>query len=262
MESAVELLKKLRHEWSRKPDAEAMRRCGVLLPQLKLSLTSLGFLAAAKKQPTVQELIIARDGLEIGALWSIEKSDIPTFERYMAQLRCYYSDYKDSLPKSAYQYELTGLNLLSLLAQNRLAEFHIELEVLPPDDLSDNVYLRHPIALERYLMEGSYNKIFLSRGNVPSETYNFFIDMLVDTVREEIASCAEKSYQQLDRREATKMLFLDSEEDMDKIAESRCWELRNGFYCFDQREKMDVAIPSIQVIHQTLEYARELERIV
>lgn len=38
--------------------------------------------------------------------------------------------------------------------------------------------------------------------------------------REEIASCAEKSYQQLDRREATKMLFLDSEEDMDKIAES------------------------------------------
>lgn len=50
--------------------------------------------------------------------------DIPSFERYMAQLRCYYGDYNDSLPMSAYQYELTGLNLLSLLAQNRLAEFH------------------------------------------------------------------------------------------------------------------------------------------
>ena len=37
--------------------------------------------------------------------------------------------------------------------------------------------------------------------------------------REEIASCAEKSYQQLDQSEATKMLFLDSEEDLDAIAE-------------------------------------------
>jgi hypothetical protein len=37
--------------------------------------------------------------------------------------------------------------------------------------------------------------------------------------REEIASCAEKSYQQLSQSEATKMLFLDSKEDMDILAE-------------------------------------------
>ncbi len=34
------------------------------------------------------------DVLEIGALWSILKKDIPSFERYMAQLKCYYFDYK------------------------------------------------------------------------------------------------------------------------------------------------------------------------
>jgi 26S proteasome regulatory subunit N12 len=149
MDAAVELLQRLREEWNKKPDPDAMKRCGNLLSQLKVALTGLGFLAAGKKHPTVQELMIARDGLEIGALWSIEMNDIPSFERYMAQLRCYYGDYKADLPMSAFQYELTGLNLLSLLAQNRLAEFHTELELLPPDDLLHNVYLKHPIALER-----------------------------------------------------------------------------------------------------------------
>lgn len=37
---------------------------------------------------------ILGDVLEIGALWSILKKDIPSFERYMAQLKCYYFDYK------------------------------------------------------------------------------------------------------------------------------------------------------------------------
>ena len=36
----------------------------------------------------------AGDILEIGAQWSILKKDIPSFERYMAQLKCYYFDYK------------------------------------------------------------------------------------------------------------------------------------------------------------------------
>ena len=39
-------------------------------------------------------LLILGDVLEIGALWSILKKDIPSFERYMAQLKCYYFDYK------------------------------------------------------------------------------------------------------------------------------------------------------------------------
>lgn len=36
----------------------------------------------------------AGDILEIGAQWSILCKDIPSFERYMAQLKCYYFDYK------------------------------------------------------------------------------------------------------------------------------------------------------------------------
>ena len=90
------------------------------------------------------------------------------------------------------RYQLLGLNLLCLLAQNRLAEFHTELERLPANEIDNNVYIRHPVSLEQNIMEGSYNKDLLAKGNVPAESYNFFIDILMDTVRNEIASCLDK----------------------------------------------------------------------
>ena len=62
---------------------------------------------------------------------------------------------------------------------------------LPSSELS-NVYIKHPVSLEQYIMEGSYNKVLSLKGNVPAESYNFFFDILLNTVREEIASCLEK----------------------------------------------------------------------
>lgn len=102
---------------------------------------------------------MARDVLEIGVQWAIEANDIPAFERYMAQLKCYYFDYQNQLPESDFKYQLLGLNLLFLLSQNRIAEFHTELELLPVDHIQTDVYIRHPLSIEQNLMEGSYNKV-------------------------------------------------------------------------------------------------------
>lgn len=71
--------------------------------------------------------------------------------------------FRDHLPESAFMYQLLGLNLLFLLSQNRVAEFHTELERLSVDVIRVDPYVRHPLALEQYLMEGSYNKIFLAK---------------------------------------------------------------------------------------------------
>lgn len=46
-----------------------------------------------------------------------------------------------------------------------------------------NAYIKHPLSMEQYLMEGSFHKVFLSKGNVPSERYNYFIDILLDATR-------------------------------------------------------------------------------
>lgn len=68
--------------------------------------------------------------LELGAQWSV-KSAQPTgdrlaaFGRYMAQLKPYYFDYRTSVPESAYRHQLIGAGLLCLLAENRIADFHM-----------------------------------------------------------------------------------------------------------------------------------------
>jgi 26S proteasome regulatory subunit N12 len=95
----------------------------------------------------------------------------------------FYYHLRNEITESPYKYQLIGLHLLCLLARNRLAEFHTELELLNPKLIQTNIYIRHPVSLEQYLMEGSYNKVFLSKGNVPSPSYNFFMDILLQTIR-------------------------------------------------------------------------------
>ena len=71
-------------------------------------------------------------------------------------------------------------------SSHRLAEFHTELELLPVNEIQSNIYLKHPVSMEQYLMEGSYNKVFLAKGNVPAESYIFFVDILLKTIRSDL----------------------------------------------------------------------------
>uniref|UniRef100_A0A8C5SMX1 Proteasome 26S subunit, non-ATPase 8 n=1 Tax=Laticauda laticaudata TaxID=8630 RepID=A0A8C5SMX1_LATLA len=116
----------------------------------------------------------------------------------------------------------------------------------------------------QYLMEGSYNKVFLAKGNIPAESYAFFIDILLDTVRDEIASCIEKAYEKILLNEATRMLFFTPKK-MSDYAKKRGWLLgANNHYCFTgQQQKLeDATIPSTELAKQVIEYARQLEMIV
>jgi len=79
-------------------------------------------------------------------------------------------------------YPMIGLNSLRLIAQNKIGEFHTILERMSEEELS-NVYIQHPVQIERYLMEGSYNKIWSSKMDVPAEEYHIFMDELMVTIR-------------------------------------------------------------------------------
>jgi len=252
----------LLQEWTKKPPN--LDKCGQILEKLKVALTQMTFLPTSDKSATKQELLVARDILELGAQWSIKNKNIPAFERYMAQLKCYYLDYRNDLPESASKYQLLGLNLLCLLAQNRVAEFHTELELLPAKEMQTNVYIRHPVSMEQYLMEGSYNKVFLSGGNVPAESYHFFVNILLDTVRNEIAACIEKAYEKLGLTEAGRMLFFKNKKDMNEYAKKRGWIASGDYYTYDTDSKThsDDSIPAYELATQVIDYARELEMIV
>ncbi|KAJ3658650.1 hypothetical protein Zmor_010377 [Zophobas morio] len=257
------IYKQLKSEWnSSKPN---LAKTEQLLSELKLELTNLMFLPTSNATASKQELLLARDVLEIGVQWSIASNNIPAFERYMAQLKCYYFDYKDQLPESSFKYQLLGLNLLFLLSQNRVAEFHTELELLPAENIQNDVYIRHPLSIEQYLIEGSYNKIFLAKGNVPAKNYNFFMDILLDTIRGEIAVCVENAYEKISLKDAARMLYLPNEEAAKAFgAKNKKWKLgRDNFFHFaPEVKKTDEPIPSSELAEQAIEYAKELEMIV
>ena len=118
-------------------------------------------------------------------------------------------------------------------------------------------------------MEGSYNKIFLSKGNVPSKYYTFFIDILLDTIREDIARCIELAYDQISESEALRLLFFDAKDKTGLVqyAQRRRWTLNDKHaYTFGHGKNRNdgsvIKIPAQKIALQMLEYARELEMIV
>ncbi|XP_026685927.1 26S proteasome non-ATPase regulatory subunit 8-like [Diaphorina citri] len=118
------------------------------------------------------------------------------------------------VPESPYKNEMLGLNLLYLLSQNRVAEFHMELERIQYEDMVNDVYINHSLQLEQYLMEGNYRKIFLAKDGVPSPRYNAFMETLIDTTRNEIASCIEKAYTVISVGDTAQKLHIGSEKQM------------------------------------------------
>jgi 26S proteasome regulatory subunit N12 len=72
------------------------------------------------------------------------------------------------------------------------------------------------------MMEGAYNKVLRARAEVPSETYTFFMDTLMETVRDEIADCIEKAYGSLSLSEAQKLLGILNSNDVLSYAKEVC----------------------------------------
>ncbi|KAF8915906.1 proteasome 26S subunit [Mucidula mucida] len=216
--------------------------------------------------PNLDDLIVARDILEIGAICSIRSRDEASFDRYFSQLLSFYTDYSSSLPPSKREFPIRGLNLIRLLTQNRIADFHTTLESLPipADAIADNPYISHPVNLERWLMEGSYSKVWNARAEAPAEEYKYFVDSLMGTIRNEIASCEEAAYHSLPLKDAALLLFFPSQSDLLSFAQQRGWQidLSGRMITFARKDEEKMEIPKEKLIASSLAYARELEQIV
>ncbi|CAF1064788.1 unnamed protein product [Adineta steineri] len=263
IQEVLPIYEKLKNEWNRKPpNAE---KTSELIHLLKNHFADGGFYPSDSSEDT-RGLQIARDTLEIAAQCAILIGDIPSFERTLAQLKPFYFDLEDRLPESPYRYQLLGLNLLSLLSQNRLADFHTELELLPPKDIQNDIYLKYPVSLEQYLMEGSYNKVFLAKGTVPSPYFTFFMDILLDTIRyDEIACCMEKSYRTISFTEAARLLYLNKTDELAAIAKKHGWQMKADqiFHFENNQMKADNEhVPADEIASQMIQYAREMEIII
>jgi 26S proteasome regulatory subunit N12 len=76
------------------------------------------------------------------------------------------------------------------------------------DDIENNIYIKVPVSLETYFVQGSYQKILTQQQNVPMVAYNFFIEKFVDAIRYEIARSAEVSYDSLSLKDMLHMFMI------------------------------------------------------
>jgi 26S proteasome regulatory subunit N12 len=92
--------------------------------------------------------------------------------------------------------------------------------------------------------------------------------VLIDTIRSEIASCSEKAYPSIPISDAKSLLFLESEGSVVQFARQRKWRVQDGRLYFPEQQRdaaenqKDILAMSRQVIKSTIGYARELETIV
>ncbi|KAK1753531.1 26S proteasome regulatory subunit N12 [Echria macrotheca] len=242
-----------------------------LLSKAKLLLAQLNALTPSPSvPPQIQSL--ALQTYEQGALASIRASNPQAFTRYVDQLAPFYEQHP-----SDEKNKITGLYLLLLITQGGYDEFHSELERLTAvsasafDAVESDRYLGYPIRIERWLMEGSYDRVWkaMKQGEVPCEEFSVFSEILTVQIRNEIARSSERAYPSLPISSTKALLFLPSEGEVMEYAKSRGWILRDGHIYFppavaaqetgEDGEKKEM---SQVVIENALEYARQLETIV
>ena len=211
---------------------------------------------------------IATTALEYGVLLAVaDDGDMDAFSRNVAQLKPYYSlSSDDTLDEAQFSRKchILGLNLMHLLVENRLSEFHAELELLSEKEAQHN-FVTYPIRLERQLMVGSYDEVLRAATSEIPPSYEFFVSNLAQTVRDNIADCLEVAYNTMSLSAAAAMMRMDSVEELKEyISECReDWILDGEELCFQPPPVGSKAsdVPSLKLIKQGLSYATELERM-
>jgi 26S proteasome regulatory subunit N12 len=114
--------------------------------------------------------------------------------------------------------------------------------------------------------QGLYDQVLAAQ--VPHETFQFFVDQLVQTVRDSIADCMEVSYKEMSLESAkTLMKFTTRDELLEYIQDCReDWIVvpDQQVLLFQPPTPGNVSsdIPSLEWIAQSLSYATEMERII
>jgi len=202
---------------------------------------------------------LTREVLELGVFISLALEDYKSFEGCINQLKPFYYDFNDILPDSQNKYIILGVFLLYLLVENKIGEFHTELELL--QDHSSR-YINYVVELEQHKMEGRYNRICKSK-SIPDPCYAKLSLKLTNTVRHDIISSLEQAYEELSIHDAQKLLLFENNKDFEIfVTQNTKWEPNHGKINFRKSEDAKPQFEYRHLIEETLNYTHELDRII
>lgn len=241
---------------------ENCRGAAGLLPKIKLEYAKEGLMAPSSAF-SKEDLMAARQLLEMGVIVEIHAgASAAEIDRLFAQLRPFY-DPKLKLAASDNESKLMALHLLLLLTNNEIAEFHTELETL--SNAENDKYLQYPVKLERWLMEGAYDKAWQAvteKSQFPAPEFAILTQGLQSTIRNEIAASSEKAYSSLPFANARHLLFFTSDDDLTEFAQARDWTVSNGRVNFAKVEEEEQVASTEGLISSMLAYASQIETII
>jgi hypothetical protein len=175
---------------------------------------------------------------------------------------------------------LQGLKLLSLLVSGQKAQYFTLLSSLPVQVLSSQPAIRWVIQVERCLGEGTYQRLREAQATLPAAEYNWMMEKLVDSTRQEIANGLEAAYREMSFAAVREALFLRKEQTLPLVefAKTRGWIISsdgntikfvNHHRTVEEEEQertaaqMDSPITDASLmIQRALAYAVELEQII
>lgn len=265
------LFSELIAEWKRTDRPIDDEKIEYYVNELKVLLSD-ALLGRAVVKSEAQHLML-RETLEIAARHNLKNSDVKAFQRNYEQLKLYYFDQPiDNMQESKSMRELTGLYLLSLLAENRIGSFHCEIELLNPVWVENDPFISLPVHLERNLTEGNYERIFAASTKIPSEPYKVLMVAVLEMVRKEIALSLCNSCKIISLKNAAEWLFFKTPEDAMEFIQRMGWRLRPDRYINFARQKSQQELSGIaeqggqlkfeEVRDTVLDYAKRIEQIV
>ncbi|KAH3681457.1 hypothetical protein WICPIJ_007614 [Wickerhamomyces pijperi] len=224
----------------------------------------------------INDLIIARSILEIGAISSINLKDFQKFSSFVAQLKAFYFGSNDqNLSKSAKKNKVLSLYLLLLLSQGDISKFHQELEYLSHKipNLEGDLYLSYPINIKNWLLIGDYEKAIsiLLNENTEEKTklkeINIFNETLLTTIRLEISESIKLSYKSLPFANAKILLFFQNEKQVEAFADEQGWTHKQNVLYFQESDNStedneDGLSNNEKLVKNALNYAREIDSII
>lgn len=205
---------------------------------------------------------MARDIYESAVLFTSSRGDDAGSDRNFALLMPYYLDLRDLIPRSEKEALLWGLRLLSLLVQNRIAEFHATVELVP-SDVMQSPEVTQVMELEGWMMQGSYAKVGSAESSAVSPYFVPLLQRIVTTVRNEIASCSEAAYRTLQMKDAAVLFGVNSSQ-LPDMCRDYGWTIQGEtIHLQEQKTQQHRGLPEAEhVIDNCLQYAKELERIL
>jgi len=203
----------------------ALESVGKLLEQCEEFMITNDLYPEQISQSDTYMLLLIREILEIGAQYSLSTENMADFESYFARLRIYYFDYKKLIEPSPYMYEMLALHLMHLITQNQHKEFLLELELIPRDQLVNNIYLQHVLLTYECLVQGRYHKVLVLKDTQPSQNFAIFAQSIIKSIRKDILNSLPTCYSTIKVEDAARLLFFTNISDFEQFANSQSVDL-------------------------------------